>query len=61
MSMDRSDTDRDGKLSASEIEAIDAQFRSGVKAADTNGDGVVTKDELTKSIQSRMGGGGGRP
>lgn len=61
MSMQRSDTDGDGKLSASEIEAIDGQFRAGVKAADTDGDGIVTKDELTKSFKSRMGGGGGRP
>ena len=59
-SMERNDTDGDGKLSASEIEAIDSQFRDGVKAADSDGDGVVTKDELTKSIQARMGGGGGR-
>jgi len=61
MSMQRNDTDGDGKLSSSEIEAIDGQFKDGVKAADANGDGEVTKEELTKSIQARMGGGGGRP
>ena len=61
MSMQRNDTDGDGKLSSSEIEAIDGQFKDGVKAADANGDGEVTKEELTKSIQARMSGGGGRP
>ena len=60
-SMERSDTDGDGQLSASEIEAMDSQFRGFVKAADGDGDGVVTKAELMKSFQSRMGGGGGRP
>ncbi|MEC7407600.1 MAG: HlyD family efflux transporter periplasmic adaptor subunit, partial [Planctomycetota bacterium] len=60
-SMERSDTDGDGQLSASEIEAMDNQFRGFVKAADGDGDGVVTKAELMKSFQSRMGGGGGRP
>jgi HlyD family secretion protein len=61
MSMQRNDTDGDGKLSSSEIDAIDSQFKDGVKAADANGDGEVTKEELTKSIQARMSGGGGRP
>ena len=60
-SMERSDTDGDGQLSASEIEAMDSQFRGFIKAADGNGDGIVTKAELMKSFQSRMGGGGGRP
>lgn len=61
MSMQRNDTDGDGKLSSSEIDAIDSQFKDGVKAADANGDGEVTKEELKKSIQARMSGGGGRP
>lgn len=60
-SMERSDTDGDGQLSASEIEAMDSQFRGFIKAADGDGDGIVTKAELMKSFQSRMGGGGGRP
>jgi hypothetical protein len=56
MSMQRSDTDGDGKLSADEIKAIDSQYRSGVEAADKDGDGSVTKAELTESIKARMGG-----
>ena len=56
-SMQRSDTDGDGKLSASEISAVDSQYRDMVKSADANGDGEVTKAELKKSIQKRMGGG----
>lgn len=59
-SMERSDTDGDGKLSAEEIDAIDGQFRDGVKAADTDGDGSVSRAELMKSIQQRMSAGGGR-
>ena len=56
-SMERNDTDGDGKLSADEISGIDSQFRDGVKAADTDGDGSVTRAELMKSIQARIGGG----
>ena len=58
-SMERNDTDGDGKLSAEEISAIDGQFRDGVQAADTDGDGSVTRAELMKSIQQRMNAGGG--
>lgn len=58
MSMERADTDGDGKLSKDEIQSIDAQRRGGVEAADADGDGVVTKQELTTSIKARMGGGG---
>lgn len=58
-SMERNDTNGDGKLSADEIQSIDSQYRSGVEAADTDGDGSVTRAELMKSIQQRMGGGGG--
>jgi len=59
MSMQRSDTDSDGKLSADEIQAMDSRFRSSVSAADTDGDGFVTKAELTQSMKKRMSGGGG--
>ncbi|NND97443.1 MAG: HlyD family efflux transporter periplasmic adaptor subunit [Pirellulaceae bacterium] len=54
-SMERNDTDGDGKLSAEEISAIDGQYRSGVQEADADGDGSVTRAELTESIQKRMG------
>ena len=59
-SMEMNDKDGDGKLSSSEIDGIDSQFRAGVKAADTDGDGSVTRAELLKSIQKRMSGGGQR-
>ena len=57
-SMERNDTDKDGKLSAEEIQAIDSQYRSSVSAADKDGDGAVTRAELTESIKKRMSGGG---
>ncbi len=58
MSMQRYDTDSDGKLSAEEIGAIDSQWSSGIKAADTDGDGAVSRAELLKSIQKRFQGAG---
>lgn len=60
-SMERSDTNGDGKLSADEINSIDESRRDGVKAADTDGDGFVTRAELTDSIKKRMSRGGGGP
>lgn len=57
MSMERNDKDGDGKLSPEEINAVDSQWRSGLQAADTDGDGSVTRQELTDSIKKRMGGG----
>ena len=60
-SMERSDTDGDGKLSPDEISNIDENRRAGVAAADTDGDGFVSRAELTASIKKRMAeGGGGR-
>ncbi len=62
MTMERSDTDGDGKLSPDEIKAIDSRFQSMVTGADSDGDGSVTRAELTKMMNKRMsqGGGGGR-
>ncbi len=61
-SMERNDTDGDGKLSQEEINNIDENRRESVAAADSNGDGFVSRAELTESIKKRMseGGGGGR-
>jgi HlyD family secretion protein len=60
-SMERSDTDGDGKLSPDEINSIDENRRAGVLAADTDGDGSVSRAELTASIKKRMAEfGGGR-
>nr|WP_235951494.1 HlyD family efflux transporter periplasmic adaptor subunit [Crateriforma spongiae] len=58
-SMERNDTDGDGKLSAEEIQAVDGRFRSRLESADADGDGVVTRAELTKGLRSAMGSGGG--
>ncbi len=61
-SMERSDTDGDGKISKDEISSVDENRQAGLTAADTDGDGFVTKAELMASIKKRMaeGGGGGR-
>jgi len=60
MTMQRNDKDSDGTLSADEIKAIDGSFRSMISAADGDGDGKVTKSELTEAIKKRVGGGGSR-
>jgi HlyD family secretion protein len=60
MSMQRSDTDGDGKLSQDEIGNMDERFRSRIEAADTNSDGDVTRAELTAAMKKMMGGGGAR-
>ena len=60
MSMQRSDTDSDGKISAAEIGAMDSRMQGMIKAADANQDGDVTKAELTSAIKKRFGGGGAR-
>ncbi|TWU58060.1 Macrolide export protein MacA [Rubripirellula reticaptiva] len=57
--MERSDTDGDGKLSAEEIGSIDERWRSGTLAADEDGDGEVTRAELLKSMKARFSSGAG--
>ena len=56
--MEQNDKDSDGTLSADEIKAIDGRFRSMISDADVDGDGDVTKIELTQAIKKRTGGGG---
>ena len=58
MSMQRYDTDSDGKLSSEEIGAIDSQWSAGIKSADTDGDGAVSRAELLQSIKKRFQGAG---
>jgi len=54
-SMGRYDTDSDGVISKAEIDAIDdSSRRESMSASDTNGDGNVTRAELTESIRQRM-------
>ncbi|MEO1614493.1 MAG: efflux RND transporter periplasmic adaptor subunit [Planctomycetota bacterium] len=54
--MEKYDTDSDGKISAEEMKAVDSRFADRLKSADTDGDGAISKDELTKSMKSMMGG-----
>ncbi|MEE2936462.1 MAG: efflux RND transporter periplasmic adaptor subunit [Planctomycetota bacterium] len=56
--MEGNDTDGDGVISAEEIKAMDPNRSSMVKMADSNGDGNVTRAEMTKAMSSRMGSGG---
>ncbi len=58
--IERSDTDGDGKLSAEEIGSIDSRFQPMVTAADSDGDGSVTRAELTAAMKARFSGGGDR-
>ena len=59
------DTDKDGKLQASEIAAMPEDRRARQLEADANKDGVVDRAELTAAATARMRaraeGGGGAP
>ena len=53
--MQRSDTDNEGKISPEEMQAIDSSYRDRITAADTDGDGTITRAELMSMIKKRMG------
>ncbi len=57
--MKSNDTDGDGTLSAEEIAKMDERFQSMVQAADGDGDGSVTRAELTTALKKRFSGGFG--
>jgi RND family efflux transporter MFP subunit len=63
-SFDQFDADKDGSLSADEISGMDERRKPMVEGADEDGDGKVTKAELTKATQAfiqkmqQQGGGG---
>ncbi len=60
--LENNDKDSDGILSADELAAINEDFRARITAADTDGDGSVTRDELLKAAPKIMASfGGGRP
>ena len=54
--MDRVDTDKDGVISKSEIDA--SSNPDQLREADTDGDGSITKEELLESVKKRMAAGG---
>lgn len=54
--MERNDTNNDGKLSSDEINNIDPQYRDRLTPADKDGDGEITRQELMQHMQSRRGG-----
>jgi len=62
---DRFDGDGDGKLSSAELEQVPEEQRGRLKRADTNGDGNITRPEMTAAINKMMkamqGGGFGGP
>ncbi len=68
--MERNDANSDGILSKEELASVDERFRASILRADVDGDGNVTRQELTKAAPQIMnttrgaGGqslGGGRP
>ncbi|WP_390622347.1 HlyD family efflux transporter periplasmic adaptor subunit [Novipirellula aureliae] len=62
LSMDLYDTDSDGMISTTEIDAIDdPNRRDSMSAADTNGDGNVSRAELIEAIRKRTGNASGGP
>ena len=70
MTMDRYDTNQDGKLDATEQEEFDERAAGMKTSADKDGDGSITRDEVKAYMDEAMkrfsrsgagGGGGGGP
>jgi hypothetical protein len=63
--MSRYDTNADGKIDKDEQAELSDRARGMVETADSDGDGAVTKAEMTKAAEAMMqrfqGGGGGGP
>jgi hypothetical protein len=56
----RMDTDKDGKLSAAEMDSMPPQLKERLGNADANNDGGVDQGELTAAFaKMRAAGGGG--
>ena len=61
--MQRYDKNSDGKLDKDEVANLDDRSKGWAGTADTNGDGDISKEEVTaamKKVMSSMGGGGRR-
>ena len=63
MVMQRSDKNSDGKLDKEEIAGLDGRSKSWSGTADSDGDGELSREEITKAMEKLMKsrGGGGRP
>lgn len=63
MVMQRSDKNGDGKLDKDEIAGLDSRSKGWAGTADTDGDGDISREEvskaMTKLMKRRSGGGGG--
>lgn len=55
----RMDSDKDGKLSTTEWDAVPAQLRDRLGNADTNSDGSVDQGEMTAAFAKMRASGGG--
>ncbi len=53
---DALDANGDGVLSAAELEHLPAEQRQRILAADTDGDGVVTREEFIRAVSAMAGG-----
>jgi hypothetical protein len=53
-SLERYDTNRNGKIDSEEVNQIDERRREFVQRGDTNGDGEITRDELIQAGQQMM-------
>ena len=66
-SFEQYDTDKDDMLSTEEVAAVPEQFRGSMNEADTDGDGKISKAELTVTMAKvvarirAMQNGGGPP
>jgi len=58
--LSRFDTNKDGKLTKDEIPEQAQRLRQMLKDADKDGDGIITKQEITQYL-ANGGGQGGRP
>ena len=61
MIMKRSDTNSDGTIDADELGNMEGRSKSSAEAADSDGDGSISRAELLKAMEKRMQQGGGGP
>ncbi len=54
MMLDRFDTNGDGQLDASELDALEGRMRDRLAQADTDNDGIISREELVESSRRMM-------